>query len=204
MRTIVGILGAVVASSAGAWYVQTILRGHTRPHRVTWGVWTIIGALGVSAAFDGGAGPGGYAALVYAAFTAAVFLLSMNPRFRRPDAERHSDWLLGIGSCATLVAWQAIDLPTAVAASVAVGADAMIAWPTLREAWRHPEYEAPAPWIAGLIGSGLALAGLRLLTYSAVAYPAYIAALQVSVVLTLMVRRSVTSTSQAHECTQDD
>jgi hypothetical protein len=185
---VVGVAAAAIATAAASWYLYTIIRRQTRPHRVTFAVWTLAGVLGISSSFDAGAGAGAYVATVYAAFTAVVFLLCLVPGFGKPNAERPSDWLLGMVSCATLLAWSLTPLPTAAAATVAVGADAAIAWPTIREAWRQPYCEAVGPWIVGMIGSSLALAAIRHVSYASMAYPAYIALLELVVAAILLAR----------------
>jgi len=185
---LLGVSAAVVASGAAGWYAYTVVRGRTRPHRVTFAVWTLIGALGVSSALEAGAGPGAYAAIVYAAVTAFVFLVSLVPGFGKPNAERRSDWLLGLVSCATLLAWSVTTLPTAAAATVAVGAEAAIAWPTIREAWRQPRFEAAGPWLLGSVGCCMALAAVERFSYASASYPAFIALQELTVAFVLVAR----------------
>lgn len=154
-------------------------------------IWTLIGALGVSSTLEAGAGLGGSVVLVYAILTATVFALSLTPRYGKPGSITATDWSLAGISIVTLMVWQVSDLPTAAATSVAVAADAFVAWPTLREAWRQPKHEAPAPWVAGLAASILGLIAITDRTYSSTAYPIYLAALQGTVASIVLTRHRI-------------
>lgn len=169
-----GLLGAVVAACAAHWYVYSILRGETRPHRTTWGVWTLIGVLGTGSAVDSGAGPGAYVALVYLALHVAVFLLSLSRRFGKPGGEPH-DGALGLLAVSAIVLWQVAHLPAGLAATVAVVADGLALWPTLRESWRQPRTESLPAWLADSVAALLGVIAIAEHRYASMAYPVYLA-----------------------------
>jgi hypothetical protein len=67
---------AVEAAAVGS-YIRTLVRGESEPHWVSWLVWTLIGAIGSWAAFDGEAGViGVLVPLSFVAVTFAVFALT--------------------------------------------------------------------------------------------------------------------------------
>jgi len=169
-----GIVAGAIAGCAALRYVYTILRGETRPHRTTWGVWTLIGGLGAGSAVDGGAGPGAYVALVYLALHAVVFLLSLSRRFGKAGGEPY-DTPLGLTAVAVTVLWQLADLPTPFAATVAVGADGLALWPTLRESWRQPRSESLSAWLADSVAALLGVVAISEHRYASMAYPVYLA-----------------------------
>jgi hypothetical protein len=196
-RAVIGVVATVVAAAAALEYLRTIVRGRTRPHRVTWGVWSLIGGLGAFSALSGGAGPGAYAALVYLGLTIVVFGLSLVPRYGKSGGGAWYDWPLGAAAVAAIVLWRAGGLPVAAAGTVAWAADGLAMWPTLREAWRQPEQEASFPWLADAVASGLAVLALAHYSYAAAAYASYLFAAQTLVALTLVSRRRV-SRAEAH------
>jgi hypothetical protein len=58
---VLGIAGALLVAGAAITYLYDIVRGDTRPHRVSWLVWSCAGVLGFGAAHDAGAGAGAWA-----------------------------------------------------------------------------------------------------------------------------------------------
>ena len=75
--TVLGLTGAGIVAISAVYYAVDVLRGGTRPQRTSWGVWALVGILGVVSSDSGGAGPGMYAAAVDAVACAATFLLSL-------------------------------------------------------------------------------------------------------------------------------
>ena len=84
MAEALGVLGALIIALAAIYYVWDIARGDTRPHRVSWGAWTVIGVLGYGTATEGGAGPGAYAAGIYLIAQFVTFGLSLLPCYGKP------------------------------------------------------------------------------------------------------------------------
>jgi hypothetical protein len=184
-----GVGAAVIAGAAALAYVRTIFEGRSRPHRVTWGVWSLVGGLGAFSALAGGAGPGAYTAFVFFGLTVVVFGLSLMRRYGKSGGDAWYDWPLGTVAAGTIVLWKAGGLPVAVASTVAWVADGAAAWPTLREAWRQPDQEASLPWLADAFASALAVLAVAHYSYTASAYAAYLAVAQTLIALTVVSRR---------------
>jgi hypothetical protein len=173
LTTWFGLAGAFVALIGAAGYLKSILFGSTRPHRVSWGVWCLIALLGFFASESGGAGPALYVVGAFVAIMVVVFLLTLSPRYGKPGGEWYDPWL-GVAAIVTLVVWRLLNLPAALAASVAVAADCFALWPTLRESWRQPETEATWPWVAGTLAFLLGVLAVENRNFAAMAYPAYL------------------------------
>lgn len=172
-RASLGLIGAIIASIAGIYYLYTIVHGSTRPHRVTWGVWSLIGVLGVGSAIEGGAKAGSYVALVYVVLEIIVFLLSLSKKYGKPGGESY-DYILGAIAVVALIIWRVADLSPNFAATVAVLADGTVAWFTLRESWRQPQTESLIAWLVDVPAAALGVAALASFSYAAIAYPLYL------------------------------
>jgi predicted permease len=188
------LAGSVLAAGAGGWYVCTILRRQTRPHRTTWGVWTLIGVLGSGSALQAGAGAGASVAMIYLALHVVVFALSLSSRFGKPGGEWY-DRPLGLAAVGAIVLWQVMDLPAAVAATIAVAADGLALWPTLRESWRQPHTESLSAWLVDGMAATLGALAVPDLEYARVAYPAYLAVGNSAVAGALLLRWMETRTA---------
>ena len=186
--TWLGALGACIVAAAGVYYVWDIIHGTTRPHRVSWGVWALVGILGFASARDGGAGPGAYVAGVFVLATVVTFALSLVPRYGKPG-HRRTDVVLGAVALAGIALWQAGVLPTGVAALVAVACDAVALWPTLRSTYHAPRTESLAAWSANAAGCTIGLAALEGLSLASAAYPVYLAVATGVTAALIVVRR---------------
>jgi len=102
---VLGLSGAGIVAVSAVYYAVDVLRGGTRPQRTSWGVWALVGILGVASSDAGGAGPGMYAAAVDAVACAATFVLSLVPRYGKPGARR-LDPYLGLAAVAGAVLWR--------------------------------------------------------------------------------------------------
>jgi len=181
---VLGVTGAGVVALSAVYYAIDVLRGGTRPQRTSWGVWALVGILGVASSDAGGAGPGTYAAAVDAVACAATFLLSLVPRYGKPGG-RPLDPFLGFAAIAGVVLWQFGPLTDAVAASCAVGCATVALWPTLREARHRPDLESRLSWSADVLGNGLCLAAVGTASVAALVYPVFlvVAATAMTIVL---------------------
>lgn len=172
---VLGLTGAAIVAVSAVYYAVDVLRGGTRPQRTSWGVWALVGVLGVASSDAGGAGPGMYAAAVDAVACAATFLLSLLPRYGKPGGRR-LDPALGLVAVLGVALWQFGPLTDAGAAICAVTCDAVAFWPTLREGRRRPDLESRLSWTADIAGTALCLAAVGTASVAALVYPIYLVA----------------------------
>lgn len=185
-----GGIGAGIVTISALYYLLDVVRGSTRPQRTSWGVWAVVGVLGVTSADAGGAGPGAWSSAVDAGACSVTFLLALHPRFGKPG-NRRSDAVLFALACAGVLLWRAGALDTEQAALCAVAIDAVALWPTLREAWHQPHLESRLSWAADCAGHVLCLAAIGGTGLAAVAFPAYMLAATIVVTGVLVRRRGL-------------
>lgn len=173
MREALGVVGALVVAGAAIYYILDIHWGETRPHRVSWAVWTVVAILGYGSAGDAGAGAGADAAGVYVVACAVTLAISLRPG-RGKSGGCWYDWPLGAIAIAGAVLWRCGPLSNAAAAGLAVGCDTVAVWPTLRAVWRDPSSESRGAWSADVLGNGLALGAVDHYGFASTAYPAYL------------------------------
>jgi hypothetical protein len=164
--------GLAVELAGFSSYLRTLLRGESEPHWVSWLVWTLIGAIGTWAAYDGGAGVIGV--LVPLSFVAVTFTVLALSCMRSKAIVTRGDLALGAISIATLVAWQTLGLSPGFAATAAVFADGCVVYPTLRKTWLQPASEPLYPWVGAVFAAACGLLVLHDYSYASAAYPAYL------------------------------
>jgi hypothetical protein len=184
-----GISGALIVSIGAIYYLYDIVWGETRPHRVTWAVWTCIGVLGFGVTDSAGAGPGAYVAGVYTIAYVATFLLSLTRKYGKSGVRR-TDIALGLVALAGVCLWRFAGLGDTPAAVLAVACDAAAVWPTLREAWLQPGTESVPTWSADVVGSALGLAAVTSVSFAANAYPSYLLIANALVLAVLLAGRT--------------
>lgn len=172
-KSLIGLIGALLFVPSTLYYLFTIVKGTTRPHPITWGVWSLIGILGVSATLEGGAGAGAYSAIAALVVQLLVFVISLNKKYGKPGREWY-DFPLGAVAVIGILAWHFGNLSGAQAIIIAISADALVLWFTLRESWRDPESESFLAWASGSIAFFLGLLALESYTFEAAAYPVYL------------------------------
>jgi hypothetical protein len=187
-NTVLGLLAALFAVAGGLYYIYTIVRGNTRPQRITWLVWTLIGVLGAGSAIQGGAGPGAYITLVYLGLEVAILILSL-VKYGKPGKEPYDYPLTAVAIISILVWWLA-DLPAAFAATIAIFADSIGLWFTLRESWRQPETESLLAWAFDIPAAILAIAASAKFSYGAIGYLVYFFVGNSVMVGVLLIRRN--------------
>jgi hypothetical protein len=184
-----GLCGGIIVAIASAAYIVDVLRGGSRPQRVSWAVWSVIGVLGLGASTSGGAGAAAYPAAVYAVAYVVTFLLSLSPRYAKPGGERYDIPLLVLALVGVLL-WRFGPLTDGPAVALAIVCDGAALWPTLRGAWHDPSTESRSVWTFESLGNALALAALTHASFAAVAYPVYLLAATASVAIVLAIRRA--------------
>ncbi len=160
-------------------YIQSILRGESRPHRTTRFVFLSITTLSTASLFANGSTVAVWiaAASTFQAF--AIFGLSL--RYGMGGRSRLDIACLAI-AFAGIVLWQVTDDPgIAVAASIL--SDCVGAVPTFVKTWRMPETEAPLFYGIDAVSAVLILLAIRRWSVGEAAYPIYILLVNVSMVV---------------------
>ncbi len=195
-QPILAVLGALAAIFAGVIYINSIVRGPTRPLKVTWGGWSLVGVLGLISSIQGGAGVGIIATLPFVVLVIITFILSLNPKYGKPGG-RQVDYIFGVIAGIVLLTQILFKYSPVVGATVAVAADLVFLWPTLRESWSHPEYESIMPWIIGAEAEILGIITLGNFSYASAAYPVYVLFGNLAVISILVNRRAKETAAKA-------
>jgi hypothetical protein len=168
--TAFGVMGALIILALSPVYLRRVLRGPTRPHPVSWGIWWVLAAIG--AASDGAGGGGSAVIVLYAmvAIDGAIFIAAL-----RVAEGRTSLWELWplLPAAVGVAVWLGSQDPLAAAIGV-VSADTCAFWPTLSKTWRAPGSEPALTWAVAGGAFALACASVPAITWSSLLYPVYL------------------------------
>ena len=184
-RAVLGVSGAVTLWAAVP-YLRDTWRGRTRPRLSSWLIWALAMGVGAAAALGRGQVIPGLFTGLCAAECGAVAVLG----FARGDrAFGRLDACCAAGGLAGLVLLAAGRAPAqAVAVSVAV--DLAAYTPTIRHAWTDPGEETWSTFAWYGLASALILAVTDRGSFTAAAYPAYLAVFDTSAGVLILARRA--------------
>jgi hypothetical protein len=155
----------------------------TRPNRVTWFVWTIVGAMLLASYRAAGATSTLWvpAALVVGTFSIALLSLKFGQGGWRPV-----DVVCCIGAAVGFLLWRFLASPEAALFSM-IGTDFVGLVPTLVKSYREPQGEHRLAWSIAWAGSLLNVCAIGTWEMAVASYPLYLFVGN-SAVLLLLVR----------------
>ena len=157
MKAAVTVLSSTLTAAAALPYILDIVRGRARPRIASWGIWTVVQAIGAASAFTAGQLPGACYTLLCAAGCAAVVFLGWrhgSREFGRLDAMCVTLAAEGVALLAVASWWPRL-IPMSWAVTVSVATDFLAYLPTFHHAWRRPGEE---PWLPyAMFGAAAAL-----------------------------------------------
>ena len=140
-------------------YIREMVRGKTKPNRVTWLIWALAPLIGTWLAWKAGAGLS----------ILPVFMAGFNPvlvliaSFVVKNGYWHItkfDVYCGILAFAALIMW-VITKSFSLSILFAILSDGLAAFPTLLKSWKYPETESASTYIGGIIANILGLFLIR-------------------------------------------
>lgn len=184
LHGIFGLTAAAVALAAFPVYIHSIIKGRTRPSRVTWWILGLSGTLLAASYYASGARDTAWIAIAYAAGYIVVALLSLQ--------YGHSKWTLTDSVCLALALlsgglWWLLDNPL-IALYVNVGIDVLGILPTMYKTYRKPSTESRTAWLMDVVAAVFALLAIEEWTFAIALYPVYLL-LTNCVILILILRK---------------
>jgi hypothetical protein len=166
------IVGAVVGSLGGFYYLFDTIVGRAQPNRITWLLWGIFPmVIFVAQRAQGVEG------LSWTSFVAGFTpLLIVAASFFNPKAYWRSeprDYYLMAAAVAGIVLWAVTDNPN-LALLFSLLADMLAGVPTLLKCYRHPESESWVAYAISTFGFGISLLSVQTYDFENTAFVTYI------------------------------
>ncbi len=181
------VILSVLISTTGAFaYIRDTLAGKTKPNRVSWSMWALSPLISTAAALTAGAD-------IWA--TVRIFMAGLLPLliFLASFVNKRSYWRIsvfdltcGIFSLLALILWAAIASPQLAILCAIVG-DLCASFPTLIKAWKYPETETGAMYVASFLSILLVLPSIPVWNIANAAFQLHL--LIMSSVLLLLIYR---------------
>jgi hypothetical protein len=188
MRTLLSVLGSLIAVAGTVPYIIETIRGSTKPRIVTWLTWALLTGVAGAASLSAGQLGGAVFALLGTVATSAVVVAGLrygDRSFTTLDLACLAGVLLGLGL------WLSLDNPVfAVWAAILIDFVGLV--PTVVHAWKYPAAETASAFVCvgvgGLITSA-AIASGGSWSVAALGYPLYAAVSMGSVAAIIVIRQ---------------
>lgn len=157
MKAIISAIAVVLTFLAYIPYYRDILKGKTHPHVYSWSLWGLLTVLIVALQIKGGAGLATWVTAAAGLLCLGVVALSLK-RGKRDITT--SDTITAILSLAAIAFWLIARQPV-VSIILAVVADVLAFFPTVRKSWNKPHTETLSLYITNTLRFTLALLAIE-------------------------------------------
>jgi hypothetical protein len=177
------IIAAIGSLAAALVYIRSMFRGNTKPNRVSWLMWSIAPLIAFAASVYSGVG---WATLPVFMSGFSPLLILIASFFTKKACWNLAkfDYTCGVLSGLALVLWWLTKEPN-VAIVFAIASDSLAAVPTLTKSWKYPQTESVWPFMIGALGAASSYSVIIAWTFSAYAFPTYLIAVNLLVLIVL-------------------
>ncbi len=167
------LIGSVIASSGGFYYLYCTIKGTVQPNRMTWFFWGAFPMIAFVAQLSQGV-----ELIAWATFASGLTpILIVLASYLNPKAYwqiQKSDYLFALIAIIGVVLWQVTDNAN-LAITFALLADLAVALPTITKSYTNPDSESPLAFVLSTVGFLLAIAAVQSWTYESAAFVVYLA-----------------------------
>ncbi len=170
MKAVFGILAVLINLFGYIPYIKDIAAHKVKPHRVTWGIWTILTTIVFANQVLNG---GGWSAWFFgstAILVTLTFVLSI--RNGRGGMSRLDKAI--VAAAALLFVYWLMVHDTHTSTILALCIDAVAAVPTVVKAYKHPDTESYPQWVMAAIAGVFSLLAIAKADFILAVYPLYV------------------------------
>lgn len=178
-HTIFGIASGLILLLGNIPYILSIRRGDTRPNRVTWGIWTVIGLTLLASSYSSGATNTLWLLLSLVVSQSIITLYAF--KYGRGKWQK-LDLLCLVGAGLSLCLWQLSGSPL-VAILMNTTMDMLGAIPTISKTYHDPDSEDLVFWSMSFTSAVLNLLAIEHFSLSFIVFPIYLFILNVTMLL---------------------
>lgn len=166
----IGILAGIIAFVAYFVYIKSIIRGETKPNKITWWIWTFMGGVIGTSYYFSGAEATLWVAISEFIGPLTIALLSM--KYGTGGTEDKTDFLFLVGAIFSIILWIIFDNPV-VALVTNLAVDVFAVLPTIKHIRKNPDDEGFAGWFITWIADCVNLFAVDKPVFGVVIYPVY-------------------------------
>lgn len=185
--TLCGIAAAVLSTIAFLPYIINVVQRRTSPQRASWLIWSVLATISFFSQISEGASSSLWFAGVQTAASVTIFLLSLTLGAGR-ILNRSDLYVLGAASVGLGLWYVTESAIYALAISITISLLGGVL--TVCQAYYQPHSETASTWAICFVASLCAIASVGSIDPVLMAYPAYVALLNVAIMLAIMLGRA--------------
>lgn len=175
------VLGAIIASLGGIYYLYETITGKSQPNRVTWLLWGLFPMITFVAQRAQGVEGLSYVTLV-SGLTPVFVLIASYFNKKAYWKSRPADYYLMVAAIFGIILWALTDNPN-LAIAFALLADFFAAVPTLIKCYKHPESESWIAYSLSTVGFGFSILTIQKWNFENSAFVVYLALVNLAMAL---------------------
>lgn len=185
IKFLLGIVAGIIAFSAYIIYIISILKGESKPNRVTWFIWTFVGfVLAISYYFSGAQNT---IWVPFMEFIGPLIIAILSIKYGEGGLKEKTDILCFIGSIISIILWIVFNSPIiALIFNLIIDAFALV--PTIKKSYLRPRGENFWAWFGTGVADTVNLFAVEKFTLGILVYPIYMLIADIIIIL-LLVRR---------------
>ncbi|MDZ7962983.1 MAG: hypothetical protein RMY34_34845 [Aulosira sp. DedQUE10] len=181
-QAVIGVVAGFLSLLGFLPYLVSIYQGKTRPNRVTWWIWAIVGLILCSSYYSSGAVNTIWVPVCSAVGHLIIAILAI--KYGEGGWNRFDRGCLLSAGISLLLWWQ-FSSPI-IALVINIGIDFLGALPTIRKSYYQPQTEDPFTWTIFLSAHTLNLFALKNWSFALSAYPLYLFCSTATIVIFLL------------------
>lgn len=185
MKTILSILGPLIADIGFLPYLKDTIKGTVKPRIASWATWTLVTGIATIAALSEGAYTSAFLTGVATITELLILIMALK------NGEHAYNWLDGVSqaiSIAGIVAWL-LSSNAAYAIIFNIIADFFGAVPTFYHSWIAPHDESWKPFVLSGLGASISLLALNKINLVTAGFPIYLACIGYALGLNIYYRQ---------------
>jgi hypothetical protein len=167
IHSYLGIVAGIVTLLGFPPYIRSILQHKTKPHRATYGIWSVVGIVTAAGYIASGARTTIWVGVIYAILTTVIFLMSFKYGV---GGIAKLDIICLIGALIGIILWISTKNPL-TALYIGVAIEFLGTVPTFKKAYFQPETEDTLAWVIDNIGAFINLFALTSFSLHLLIYP---------------------------------
>ncbi len=192
---VIGIIAFIIMMIGKVPYILSIVRGITKPSRVSWWTWTLLGVISfVTYIFSGATGTLWIQAFL---IIGPLIIAILSLRYGVGGGSK-LDRLIWMGCGAAVVVWVVTQSPE-LGNYFNLFVDALATAQTVRKAWEMPFTEDLSAWLFSIAGYTLNLFALNVWTFYTASYPVYLVGMATAIVAAILLGRRRVRLREGHE-----
>jgi hypothetical protein len=182
IHAVIGIAAGVLAFTAAPIYWLDILRGHTKPSRITWWLLSILNAVIVASSYVSGARD---TLWIPAAYSLMFFITGILSIKYGEGGWSGLDRFCLAGAVLALGLWWLLQSPQ-LTLIITILVDFFALVPTLVKSYKEPDTEGKTAWIVAASASALNIFAIEAWIWTIYLYPVYVFVTNSLIVLFLL------------------